>query len=106
VTTRSTTRDHHLDDVPVERGGDLAALDALLDDAAATPLDHPAWEVLRRRAGAVTRSLAARGLAPTATVVAAGDPPVVVARALARAAGHTRAAARDAALARRGPVAC
>jgi hypothetical protein len=106
TSTRTTTRDHRLDDAAVVPGEDLTALDALLDDVATTALDHPAWEVLRRRAGAVTRSLAARGLTPAATVVAAGDPPVVVARALARAADHTRAAVRDAALARRGPVAC
>jgi hypothetical protein len=106
VSTRTTTRDHHLADPAVADGGDLAALDVLLGDAASLPLEHPAWEVLRHRAGAVTRSLAARGLAPASTVVTAGDPPVVVARALARAAGHTRAAARDAVLVRRGPVAC
>jgi hypothetical protein len=106
VSIRTTTRDHHLDDAVAAHGDDVAALDALLDDAATTPLDHPAWAVLRHRAGALTRSLAARGLAPATTVVVAGDPPVVVARALARAAGHTRAATRDAALARRGPVAC
>jgi hypothetical protein len=106
VTIR-TSRDHrHLDGDPAEQGDDLAALDTLVADAAATPLDHPAWEVLRHRARAVTRALAARGLTPVATVVDAGDPPVVVARSLARAAGHTRAATRDVALARRGPVAC
>jgi hypothetical protein len=113
VTIRTSWHHHHLGDDPAEQDGDpavqgddLAELDTLLTHAAATPLDHPAWEVLRHRARAVTRALAARGLTPAATVVDAGDPPVVVARSLARAAGHTRAATRDVALARRGPVAC
>lgn len=105
MTTRSF--DHgHLSEGAATDGADLAAeLDTLLADAAVTPLDHPAWDVLRRRARDVTRTLAARGLTPAATVVGAGDPPVVVARSLAKVASYTSSVPRDAALARPGPVA-
>lgn len=68
-------------------------LTALLDEVGRTDLGAPAWEVLARRARALTADLADRGLVPPHLVVAPSDPPVVAARLLAAAWGHASAAA-------------
>jgi hypothetical protein len=68
------------------------AIEELLAAVAATEADDAGWEVLRRRARSLTRSLADAGIVPEGTVTAADDVPVVVARGLLVAARHLDAA--------------